>query len=316
MEPRLRIGVNSCLLGEKTRYDGGHKHDRWITDVLGQHLELVPVCPEVECGFGVPREAFRLVGDPDRPRMVTQKTGEDVTLRMERWSADRVSELADEGLCGFIFKSKSPSNGMERVKVWNEKGQPVKQGVGIFARIFMERFPLLPVEEEGRLHDPKLRETFIEAIFTLHRWRQALAERKSLGRLVDFHARHKLLLLSHSPKHYRALGQHVAAGKGTPLPALYEAYQVGLLEALQVKTTVGKHANVLRHMAGYFKRHLDAAERGELARLVDRYQEELVPLVVPLTLLGHFARKYEVTYLLEQVYLEPHPIELKLRNHV
>ncbi len=312
---RLRLGVNSCLLGEPVRYDGGHKRDRYILDTLGRYLEFVPVCPEVECGFSVPREAFRLVGDPAHPRMVTQRSGVDVTDRMERWARRRVKALEAEELCGFVFKSKSPSNGMERVKVWGAKGQPVNRGVGIFARIFMEHFPLLPVEEEGRLRDARLRENFIESIFTLWRWRQTLAQRKALRHLIEFHSRHKLLLLAHSPTHYRALGKLVGGGKGQPLGALYAAYQQGLLEALRIKATPGKNANVLRHMAGYFKKHLPPAEKAELSELIEQYRQQILPLIVPVTLIQHYARKYEVSYLLDQVYLDPHPIELKLRNH-
>lgn len=312
----LRLGVNSCLLGEETRYDGQHKKDRYIVDTLGRYMEFVSVCPEVECGFSVPREAFRLVGDLERPRMVTQKTGKDVTEAMERWSRDKVRELAELDLCGFIFKAKSPSNGMERVKVYNAKGNPVSKGVGIFARIFMERFPLLPVEEEGRLHDDGLREKFIEAVFTLKRWRDTLAERASVKRLVDFHSRHKLLVMAHSPKHYREMGRLVANTGGQRPRSLYTAYEESLLAALRVPATKGKHANVLQHMMGYFKRVLEPAEKQELVGLIDLYRQEVVPLIVPLTLINHYVRKYDQEYLRLQVYLNPHPIELKLRNHV
>ena len=197
-------------MGEKVRYDGGHKWDRFITDTLGSYLEFVPVCPEVECGLGVPREAMHLEGDPDDPRLVTIRTKMDHTDRMIQWARRRIAELEKEDLCGFIFKSGSPSSGMERVKVYGDKGEPVKTGVGIFAREFMARFPLLPVEDEGRLHDPQLRENFIERIFALKRWREVLAQKARLKSLIDFHTRHKFLILSHSRKHYQEMGQLVA----------------------------------------------------------------------------------------------------------
>jgi uncharacterized protein YbbK (DUF523 family) len=169
---KIRLGISSCLLGQNVRYDGGHKLDRYLTDTLGQYVEYVPVCPEVECGLGVPREAVRLVGDSESPRLVTVKTKQDLTERMMTWAGKRVKELEKEGLCGFVFKSGSPSSGMERVKIYNERGMAEKKGRGMFARAFMDHFPLIPVEEEGRLHDPRLRENFIESIFALMRWRE------------------------------------------------------------------------------------------------------------------------------------------------
>ena len=220
---KIRLGISTCLLGENVRYDGGHKLDRYLTDTLGQYVEYVPVCPEVECGLTVPREAMRLVGRADAPRLVTVRTRLDLTDRMMSWAKKRVKELEGEDLCGFIFKGGSPSSGMERVKVYNDRGMAEKKGVGMFARVFMDHFPLVPVEEEGRLHDPKLRENFIESIFALMRWRELLRGRKNLGALVHFHTEHKLLILSHSEKHYRALGKLVADGKKTPFErALHE----------------------------------------------------------------------------------------------
>ena len=175
---KIKLGISTCLLGETVRYDGRHKLDRFLMNTLGQYVEYVPVCPEVECGLGVPRESMHLEGDPDSPRLVTTRTKQDMTDRMVQWARKRVVELEKEDLCGFIFKSNSPSSGMERVRVYNEKGMPVKKGIGIFAGIFMDRFPLLPAEEEGRLHDPELRENFIERIFTLKQWREVLAKKR------------------------------------------------------------------------------------------------------------------------------------------
>jgi uncharacterized protein YbgA (DUF1722 family)/uncharacterized protein YbbK (DUF523 family) len=316
--PKLRLGISACLLGQPVRFDGGHQQDRFITDTLGKYVEFVPVCPEVECGLGVPREAMRLVGDPEAPRLLTVHTRVDLTDRMLAWARKRVPELEQENLGGFIFKSKSPSSGMARVKVYPEQapGSPVTRGVGMFARVFMAHFPLLPVEDEGRLHDPVLRENFITRIFVLQRWRELLAANPNLGALVAFHTRHKLLILSHSPKHYRELGRLVARASELPVQELYSHYQSRLMDALRLIATPSKNANVLYHLMGYFKKDLTAAEKQELLEIIDHYRQGFVPLVVPVTLINHYVRKYNQPYLQEQVYLRPHPVELQLRHHV
>jgi len=315
METRIRLGVSTCLLGENVRFDGGHKLDRFLTDTLGQFVEYVPVCPEVECGLGVPREAMRLVGDPAGPRLVTSRTNVDHTECMVAWARRRVAELEGEGLCGYIFKSNSPSSGMERVRVYDANGVPSKSGVGIFARVFMEHFPLLPVEDEGRLHDMKLRENFIERVFTLKRWRETLAAGLTRGGLVAFHTRHKLLL-AHSPKHYREMGRLVAHAKELPPDDLFPRYEALLMEAMRLKTTPAKHANVLQHLMGCFKEQLSPDEKQELLEAIETFRKGHTPLIVPVTLINHYVRKYGQPYLGEQWYLDPHPLELQLRNHV
>jgi uncharacterized protein YbgA (DUF1722 family)/uncharacterized protein YbbK (DUF523 family) len=316
MTDKIRLGISTCLLGEPVRYDGGHKWDRFLTDTLGNYVDFVPVCPEVECGLGIPREAMHLAGDPQNPRLVTVRSGVDHTERMLSWAHNRVKELEKEGLCGFIFKSKSPSSGMERVKVYGPSGSSANTGVGLFARAFMEHFPLLPVEEEGRLHDPRLRENFIEAIFTLKRWREMLRQQGGRGTLVDFHTRHKLLLRAHSLEHLRQLGKLVAQASSLAVAELYERYQKLLLEALGRKTTTKKNTDVLYHLMGHFKKDLSADEKQELREIIDQYHRGLVPLIVPVTLINHYVRKYNEPYLKGQWYLQPHPIELQLRNHV
>jgi len=315
-EEKIRIGISTCLLGESVRYDGGHRRNRLITDTIGQFVEFVPVCPELECGLGVPRESMHLVGDPESPRLITTRTGIDHTEKMKTWASNRLRELEKEELCGFIFKSKSPSSGMERVRVYNEKGMPEKKGVGIFARAFMDHFPLLPVEEDGRLHDVKLRENFIERIFALKRWRDLLGQQQTRSRLVAFHTQHKLLILSHSQKHARILGKVVADAKKIPPGKLYSQYQTLFMEALNLKTTTKKNVNVLQHMMGYFKKQLSADEKQELLEVIDEYRHGFTPLIVPITLMKHYVRKYSQPYLRQQLYLNPHPVELKLRNHV
>jgi uncharacterized protein YbgA (DUF1722 family)/uncharacterized protein YbbK (DUF523 family) len=313
---KIRIGVSTCLLGESVRYDGGHARDRYVTDTLGQYMEFMPVCPEMEAGLGLPREPIRLVGDPESPRVITIKTNKDLTETMTNWAQQRVRELEKEDFCGFIFKSKSPSSGMERVKVYTENGMPVKKGVGVFAKAFMDHFPRIPVEEDGRLHDPHLRENFIERIFTLNRWRQMLKEKPSAGTLVKFHTRHKLLLLSHSTKHYREMGKQVAETKGKKLSEILDHYESLLMVTLRLKATVKKHTNVLHHLMGYFKKQLTPDEKQELLEVINDFYNGLVPLIVPVTLFKHYVRKYEQPYLKDQFYLSPHPMELKLRNRV
>ena len=315
MEEKIRLGISRCLLGDPVRYDGGHKYDPFLVKTLGEYVAYVPVCPEVECGLPVPREAMRLVWTPQGVRLLTQRTGIDHTDRMLAWAKPKLDALEQEGLCGFIFKSKSPSSGMERVKIYGETGHVVDQGSGVFAGLFMARFPLLPVEEEGRLHDPLLRENFIDRIFCLQRFRESVERDPSLGRLVDFHTRHKLQILSHSPDHYRAMGRLVAHATERPLPQLLREYRDLLLTAMSLKATVPKNRNVLHHIMGYFKLVLTHEEKRELEEIIRRYAEGVLPLIVPVTLLAHYAKKYGVEYLLQQTYLAPHPVELKLRNH-
>ncbi|MBI9082492.1 MAG: DUF523 and DUF1722 domain-containing protein [Desulfobacterales bacterium] len=316
MDASVRIGISSCLLGNNVRWNGGHQLDRYLAQTLGQFVEFVPVCPETECGLGIPRETMHLSGHPDNPRLVTSRTNEDKTDQMQRWAKERLKALAKEDLCGFIFKTKSPSSGMRGLRVFASKTQIFYNGVGIFARMFMDRFPRIPVEDDGRLHDPGIRENFIERIFTLRRWRDVVRGKPTLGKLVDFHTRHKLLILSHSQKHYRAMGPLVAAGKSLPSAELFDQYEGILLETLALKTTVKKQINVLMHILGYFKANLSADEKQEMLEIIDRYRNGFVPLVVPVTLINHYVRKYDQPYLKQQVYLDPHPVALKLRNHV
>ncbi len=311
-----KLGISTCLLGYNVRYDGGHKLDRFIRDTLGKYVQFVPVCPEVECGMSIPRESLRLVGDPQDPSLVTIKSKKDYTPKMQAWGKQRLQGLEMEELSGYIFKSKSPSSGMQRIKVYNEKGNPVPKGVGIWARMFMEHFPLLPVEDDGRLNDPILRENFITRIFVYASWRELLARNKTRKGLIDFHTRHKLLLMAHHVPTYREMGKMVAASNDYSKEELFQLYQEKLSYALSLKQTIKKNVNVLQHIAGYFKKDLSKDEKQEMQELIGNYHQGLVPLIVPATLLNHYVRKYKKTYLQDQVYLSPHPLELKLRNHV
>jgi len=315
IEP-LRIGVSSCLLGEKVRFNGGHCRDSFLTDVFGPYVEWLPVCPEVEIGMGVPRPSVRLVRDGDEISMVDPKSGTDFTQAMRRYSARRAAGLGTEALRGYVLKKDSPSCGMERVKIYDANKVPARNGRGLFAQALKERFPNLPVEEEGRLKDPRLRENFIERIFAYDRLQTLFAHRWTTAQLVDFHTAHKLQLMAHHVTAMRDLGRMVAAAKEMDRTQLRTDYGRIFMHALQRIATVKRHTNVLQHICGYFKRELDDASKRELAAVIEDYRRGLIPLIVPITLIRHYVRRFEVQYLQQQHYLEPHPKELMLRNHV
>ncbi len=312
---KIRLGVSACLLGEEVRYDGGHKKDAFLTETLGPFVEWVPVCPEVELGLGIPRDTLRLAGAAGAPRLVVERTGEDLTERMRRYAGRRMRELEALGLHGYVLKRASPSCGLHRVRVYHANGMPSSAGRGLYAAALVARLPALPVEEEGRLTDPAIRENFIERVFAAARWRRFVEGSPRPRDLVAFHAAQKFAVLAHSPAHYARLGRLVARAGSLSREAL-AAYGALLMEALAIRATRARHANVLQHLAGFFKRELDAPSRAELAGLIEDYRRGLVPLVVPLTLVRHHARRLAIGYLADQVYLSPHPRELMLRNHV
>jgi len=312
----LRLGISRCLLGDEVRFDGGHKRDSFLTDVFGRYVEWVPVCPEVEAGLGTPREAMRLVGDPQNPRLVTIKSGADHTRALETLTTNRIAQLNNLDLSGYVFKKGSPSCGIERVRLYNEHGIPNRNGVGLFARAFIEECPLIPVEEEGRLCEPTLRENFIERVFCYRRWQDLVQSGVTRQALVQFHTIHKYLLLAHSPQQYEVLGRLVGQAERHRPKEFAHRYGELFMKALAVKATVRKHVNVLQHILGYFKERLGAHEKAELLAVINDYHHGLTPLVVPLTLIKHYVQIFDVSYIRDQVYLNPHPKELMLRNHV
>ena len=312
---RLRLGVSACLLGQEVRYDGQHKRDPFVVDVLGKFAEWVPVCPELEIGMGVPREPIRLVGSAAGPRLVAERSGKDHTDAMIRFAEARVRELATLDLDGYVTKKDSPSCGLLRVRVHAARGGPPRrEGVGLFVQVLAARMPLLPIEEEGRLCDGALRESFIERIFAHARWKAAVARGMRRGDLVAFHTAHKLVLMAHSPAAYRALGSLVGGLAKGSIARTVEAYGRRFMEALRVPATRGRHANVLQHMLGTFRDVLPPPDRTELADVVADYARGLVPLVVPLTLFRHHVRSRGVAFLAGQTYLDPDPKELMLLN--
>jgi uncharacterized protein YbgA (DUF1722 family)/uncharacterized protein YbbK (DUF523 family) len=312
----IRIGISSCLLGQAVRFDGGHKRHEFLTDTLGSFVEWVPVCPEVECGLGTPRESMRLVRKDGGVRLLTVRSAVDLTDQMETYAQHRVSALRSEELCGYVLKKDSPSCGLERVKIYGAHNVPVKSGRGLFAARLLECFPHLPVEEEGRLSDPHLRENFVERVFAYWRLRGLFGGPWNLGALVRFHTAHKLILMAHSPRAYQEIGQLVGGAREVPRKELAQRYTEAFMNALAVIATARRHTNVLQHMAGYFKDQLDGTSKAELAAAIDDYRRELVPRIVPITLLRHYVRVHAMSYLAGQLYLELHPKELMLRNHV
>ena len=312
----IRVGISSCLLGQPVRFDGGHKRDRFLSDELARYVEWIPVCPEVEIGMGTPRETVRLVRGRGELRMLGTRSRRDWTDAMQSYAKQRVRALERLELCGYVLKQGSPSCGMERVEVRDAKGMARRAGRGLFAEALLAASPALPVEEEGRLNDPVLRENWIERVFAYRRLRSLFEAHFSVGRLVAFHAAHELQLLAHGTEAYRRLGRLVAGAKKLERAELRLRYQAGFMAALAVRATPRRQLNVLQHCLGYFRDRLDPNTRAALAAQVADYQKGLVPLVVPVTMIRHYVAQLGIEYLAGQVYLESHPTELMLRNRV
>lgn len=314
--PSLRLGVSACLMGKAVRFDGGHSRDRLLMGPAAQFAEFVPVCPEVEIGLGTPRPTIRLQRDGNLVKLLRPSDGQDLTAQMRAWAEERVAQIAKMDLSGYVLKKDSPSCGMERVRVYDHNGSPGRDGRGIFAQVLMERLPLLPVEEDGRLHDPKLRENFFERAFAYDRLRRLFAEGWTAGDVVRFHSCEKLLLLSHDPKSYSELGRLVAAVKSHDREEFANLYQRIFMTALAKRASPGRQVNVLEHIAGYFSEKIEASERAEIVSLLEDFRRGLVPLAVPLTLIRHQVSRFKLDYIADQSYLNPHPKELSLRSQM
>jgi uncharacterized protein YbbK (DUF523 family)/uncharacterized protein YbgA (DUF1722 family) len=312
----IRIGISACLLGHEVRYDGGHKRDRLLTETFGRFVEWVPVCPEVELGLGVPRPTLRLAPAGDALRLVESDAGRDHTRAMRAFARKRLAALRALGLCGYVLKRGSPSCGLERVKVYPPRGRPRREGRGLFAAAVLEALPRLPVEEEGRLADPALREGFVERVFAYRRLRGVFSGRWTPGRLAAFHAAHELQLMAHAHEAWRRLERLTAATQRLPRATLRERYEEGFMRAIGARATPGRNASVLRHAAGRLPVGLSRTDRSELAAAIGAYRKGRAPLLVPLTLIRHHARRLAADDLLCQTYLAPHPVELMLRYHV
>ncbi|MCW8905399.1 YbgA family protein [Sedimenticola sp.] len=312
----VTIGISSCLLGENVRYDGGHKRDRFVTGELSKYMRFIPVCPEMGSGLPTPRPPIRLVGDPDNPRAVGVDNPEmDVTRQLRTYSTKALANL--DGISGYILKKDSPSCGMKRVKVYPEQGGSAqRQGSGIFAHTLMSHLPNLPVEDEGRLNDPVLRENFINRVFVYHHWQQLTDEGLTPARLIDFHARHKYLVMAHSQAAYKRMGRLLSNVPKNALKHISQDYFSELMSALQRPVNRKGHTNVLQHIMGYLKRNIDTHDKQELGESIERYRQGEIPLVVPITLFRHYFRLHPDPYISRQVYLQPHPEKLGLRNQL
>lgn len=317
MEQKLRIGISSCLLGNEVRYDGTHKLMHYIKDTLGQFVEFIPLCPEVASGMPVPRESIRLERKGDSTALMGNKTRTDYTEQMNKWISPELNRLKEMNLCGFLFKSKSPSCGLYRVKEYSEEGKTLDFDTrGVFAQAFTDRFPLLPVEEDGRMNDARLRENFIERIFALHRWHQLLEEPLSVHNLTQFYVGYKYTLMAHEPKAQKELGALIANHDNLEISELYTEFLKRFLASMETQATTRKNTNVLEHIFGYFKKDLTKEEKAEMVSLIQTYHDRMIPLIVPVTMLKHYTEKYNEEYLKTQYFLNPHPMELMLRNHV
>lgn len=311
----IPVGISGCLLGAPVRFNGGHKHSPLCAG-LGGLFDYVAFCPEVAIGLGTPRPPVRLVqGSPEPRVMGVADPRLDVTEPLHREGAEALR--GHPQLRGFILMQKSPSCGMERVKVYGEPGRaPDATGTGAFAAALMASDPLLPVEEEGRLHDPVLRENFVTRVIVYARWRALLEDGLSHSRLIDFHTRHKYLLMAHQRELYREMGRLVADFGNHAPDDISRKYALMLMSCLRTRANRRSHSNVLEHLAGHFKRALGSAEKQELRTLIRQYRQGLVPLVVPITLLKHHLLRHPDPFLMRQIYLQPHPVELSLRNAI
>jgi uncharacterized protein YbgA (DUF1722 family)/uncharacterized protein YbbK (DUF523 family) len=313
---KIKVGISSCLLGQEVRFDGGHKHSRLCTETLTPYFDFVPECPEVGIGLGIPRKPIRLIGTTDAPKAVASHDNTlDYTEKLMKYGQKKAKQHDD--ICGYIFMKSSPSCGLFRVKVYGENGYPEKGGGrGIYANEITDAHPLLPVEESGRLTDPPLRENFITRVFAYHNWQQTVSEGLSHKAILDFHVRYKYCLMAHSPKDYATLGQMLAdAGKSEP-NELGERYFTALMTTLSQIATRKTHTNVLMHLQGYLKKALSADEKQELAKIIDQYLINQVPLIVPITMLKHHFANHPDPYISKQAYLQPYPEDLSLRNAI
>ncbi|MCG6202080.1 YbgA family protein [Psychromonas antarctica] len=308
----IKVGISSCLLGAKVRYDGGHKQSRYCQNVLVKYFDFQPLCPEMAIGLGTPRKTIRLVKDDDVIRVVASDGSFDVTDDMNKYSRETSATL--HHLSGYILCAKSPSCGMERVtlyKAGTNNGQ--RDGVGVFAAQLMKDHPLLPIEEEGRLNDTLLRDNFITRVFAYHQWKCLVEDGLNLAKMISFHAQHKYLLMAHNPALYYKLGPMLSGNSGHQIEQVADEYVALFMQVLSTLPTRKSHSNTMSHLQGYFKSHLNSEQRVDLAHNIDKYRQGLLPLMAPLTLINHYLALYPDPYLVQQVYLHPHPDELKLR---
>ncbi len=316
MSDSIKIGVSACALGEKVRYDGSHARNPFLTETLARYVEFIPLCPELACGMGIPREKVRQIDCGGDIRLIGESSGEDWSERMDNWSDKVIPGLEEDRLSGFVFKSRSPSCALIQGKIHSTTNKPTRRGSGFFTRKLISHFPQLPVEASTRLHNPLLRENFLRRVFVFKRWQNLVHGDKQIGRLVDFHTRHKMLIRAHDLKGYRQLGKLLGESSIFNADEIFDTYASLLFQSLTLKATPTKIADVLMHAMGFFKKQLDREDKLELLDAIQAYKTGKIPLLVPVTLLNHYARKYDNPYLTQQHFLNPDKAELKLLNHV
>lgn len=314
---KISMGISACLLGHRVRYDGEGKLHTFLATTLAPYVRWVPVCPETECGLGVPRPKMRLEGDPDLPRLMVIGSDTDHTALMRRWARGRLHSIRAEGLKGFIFKSGSPSCGNNSARIFpDEGGRKPTRGMGLFARAFAEKFPMVPAEDDARLNDPAMRESFFARALAYDKYLRFLESRPAKKDLIEFHSSLKLQIMSHSVEHCRDLDRLISRQSQYSRRELFHAYISTLMQALGRRATPCKHTGVLRHMAGRLRRAMDADARQEISDLMQAYRMGRAPLHAPTSVIYHHARRLGMQYLLDQWYMNPSPMELILRNHI
>lgn len=311
-EHKISIGISSCLLGHKVRFDSGHKQNSYINNTLSEYFDFVPFCPEIDIGLGIPREAIRLVLIDEKVHCVGSKTADlDVTQQLKD-SAKQQFQW-QKNLSGYILKKDSPSCGMERVRLY-KGNMPDRIGVGIYAQVLMERFPNLPVEEEGRLGDAVLRENFIQRVFIYARWQKMVAQPFSMQALTQFHAQHKYIYMSHNQNLAKDLGRWLADAHKLESDEVLDYYLSNMMAMLKTRASRKNHVNTLQHLQGYLKNFISSDDKAELVEIITQYNDGLLPLIVPITLLRHHFRRFPNEYIMDSYYMKPHPKELMLLN--
>lgn len=316
MTHKIPIGISSCLLGQEVRYNGGHSRSQLCVNHLCEYFEFTPFCPEVAAGFGTPRPVMRLVGDPNNPSLIySDKPESNLTAQLVEGFTPYLANCA--AMDGYILMKNSPSCGMERVKVYAENGYPREEkSRGLFAAGLMAEYPLLPVEEEGRLNDSRLRENFILRVYAHHHFRKQVINEPSYHNLLQYHSSYKYLLLAHSQEAYRSLGRKLAESSQRALNELLEEYFTEFMAAISKPASRGGHCNVMLHILGYLKKSVPGEARQNIQDVIFRYQQQEVNLITPITLLSHYIQQYGSDYIRAQRYLEPYPAALGLRNQV
>lgn len=316
MDHKIPVGISSCLLGDNVRFNGGHSRSSYCDQALSPYFDYQKFCPEMAAGFGTPRPTLRLEGDPNSPRMTySNKKGGDISAEFMKASTPYVETLAH--LDGYILMKNSPSCGLERIKVYQENGHPhMKRSPGLFTKALQERFPLLPIEEDGRLNDPLLRENFLMRVFVHHEFRHCVNAAPSMKALIAFHSRYKYLVMAHSQPAYKALGRLLSGNDPRPIIELKDAYFETLMTTLSKPAKRKNHCNVLMHLVGYLKRSVDVSIRRDILTVIEQYRRGEVNLATPMTLLHHYLKHYGSQYIKEQRYFSPYPSALGIRNTV